>query len=171
MKKLFNLPFAMLLCIAMSVIFTACEPKEIIDEDESALAFVCDGQAITDGSTYTTSKLDTAFAALGMTRFAPGIDLIGQKDGKITVTVQSLNETLVEICAFGGCQITLPYLNYTATAEGDITAGTVLPLDIHYTPTDDSKTHRAEALITAYYEGYETEAVSFKLVMTNAKVE
>ena len=59
-----------------------------------------------------------------------------------------------------------------ATASGDIRANTPLPLDIHYTPTEtSSEGHRAVALVTAYYEGYETDAISFTLVMTNAKVE
>lgn len=174
MKKLFNNSFAMLLCMAMAVTFTACEPEpENIDENEKALAFLCDGQTIADGSTYTSSKLDESYAALGMTRFVPGIDLVGDADGKVTVIVKSLNETMVEICAFGGCQITLPYLGYVTSVSGDITANTALPLDIHYTPVTSGgdEGHCAKALVTAYYEGYEDEAVSFTLVMTNAKVE
>ena len=171
MKKLFNNTWLMLACMAMTAVFTACEPEpETIDEPEKALAFVCDGKAITEGSTYTSSKLDEGYAEMGMTRFVPSINLVGDADGKVVVTVKSLNETMVEICAFGGCQITLPHMEYTTSATGDITANTPLPLDIHYTPTGEGA-HRAEALITAYYEGYEEDAVSFTLVMTNAKVE
>ena len=171
MKKIFNTPFAMLLCMAVAVVFTACEPEEqIIDKDERALAFVCDGKAIAEGSTFISSKLDESYAALGLTRFVPGIDLVGDTNGKVTVIVQSLNEAMVEICAFGGCQMTLPYLDYTTSASGEITASTPLPLDIHYTPIGEGA-HHAEALITAYYEGHEDEAVNFTLVMTNAKVE
>lgn len=171
MKKIFNTPFAVLFCMAVAVVFTACEPeKQIIDKDERNLAFVCDGETIADGSIYTSSKLDEAYAALGLTRFVPGIDLVGDANGKVTVIVQSLNEAMVEICAFGGCQMTLPYLDYTTSASGEITASTPLPLDIHYTPTGEGA-HHAEALITAYYEGHEDKAVNFTLVMTNAKVE
>lgn len=171
MKKTFNTPLTMLLCMAMATAFTACEPeKAIIDEDEKTLAFLCDGKAITEGSTYTSSKLDEEYTAMGMTRFVPGIDLVGDADGKVVVTVKSLNQAMVEICAFGGCQMTLPHLGYTTSASGEITANTPLPLDIHYTPTGEGA-HRAEALVTAYYEGYEDKAVSFTLVMTNAKVE
>ncbi len=174
MKKLFNNTWLMLACMAMTAVFTACEPEpETIDEPEKALAFVCDEKAITEGSTYTSSKLDEGYAEMGMTRFVPGIDLVGDADGKVVVTVKSLNETMVEICAFGGCQITLPYAGYVTSVSGDLTAGAELPLDIHYTPTSklEDGIYRAEALITAYYEGYEEDAVSFTLVMTNAKVE
>ena len=174
MKKLFNNSFAMFLCMAMTVVFTACEPEPVnIDKDLRALAFLCEGQTIADGSTFTSSKLDESYEALGMTRFAPSINLIGDTDGKITVIVKSLNETMVEICAFGGCQITLPYLGYVTSVSGDITAYTSLPLDIHYTPitSGGDEGHEAKALVTAYYEGYEDEAISFTLVMTNAKVE
>lgn len=172
MKKLFNNSFAMFLCMAMAVVFTACEP-ETIDESEKALAFLCNGQTIANGSTFTSSTLDESYAALGMTRFVPGIDLVGDADGKITVIVKSLNETMVEICAFNGCQITLPYQGYVTSVSGDITANTSLPLDIHYTPitSGGDEGHYAKALVTAYYEGYEDEAISFTLVMTNAKVE
>ena len=108
---------------------------------------------------------------MGMTRFVPGIDLVGDKDGQVTVTVKSLNQTMIEICAFGGCQMTLPHLGYSTSASGTITAGTPLPLDIHYTPTANSEVYRAEALITVCYEGEEAKAASFTLVMTNAKEE
>ena len=172
MKKVFSTPFAMLLCMAMAVTFTACNPEETIDEDERALAFLCDGTAIANGSTYTSSKLDEAYTAMCMTRFVPGIDLVGDTDGKVVVIVESLNKAMVEMCTFGGCKMTLPHLDYTATASGDISANTSLPLDIHYTPTEtSSEGHRAEALVTAYYEGYEANAISFTLVMTNVKVE
>ena len=171
MKKLFNNSFAVLLCMAMAVTFTACEPEpEKIDENEKTLAFVCDGKAIAEGTTYISSKLDEEYAAMGMTRFVPGIDLVGDADGKVIVTVKSLNQAMVEICAFNGCQMTLPHLDYTTSASGEITANTPLPLDIHYTPTGEGA-HRAEALVTAYYEGYEENAINFTLVMTNAKVE
>ena len=171
MKKFFNNSFAMLLCMAMAAVFTACEPEpEKIDENEKTLAFVCDGKAIAEGSTYISSKLDEAYTAMGMTRFVPGIDLVGDTDGKVIVTVKSLNQAMVEICAFNGCQMTLPHLDYTTSASGEITANTPLPLDIHYTPTGEGA-HRAEALVTAYYEGYEENAINFTLVMTNAKVE
>ena len=73
---------------------------------------------------------------------------------------------MVEICAFGGCQMTLPYLNYITDASGEISANTPQPLDIHYTPTGEAP-FRAEALVTAYYEGEEDNAISFTLVMTN----
>lgn len=169
MKKLFNTPFAMLLCMAMAVVFTACEPEpETIDEDERTLAFLCDGQTIADGSTFTSSKLDESYTALGMTRFVPGIDLVGNSDGEVTVIVESLNETMVEICAFGGCQ-----KGYVTNVSGDITANTLLPLDIHYTPVTSGGNdgYYAKVLVTAYYEGKEEKAVSFTLVMTNMKVE
>ena len=169
MKKLFYNTFAMLFCMVMAVTFTACEPEpEKVDENEKALAFVCDGETIAEDTTYISSKLDEAYTAMGMTRFVPGIDLVGDTDGKVIVTVKSLNQTMVEICAFGGCQMTLPYLNYTTDASGEITANTALPLDIHYTPTGDAP-FRAEALVTACYEGDEKNAVSFTLVMTNAE--
>ena len=172
MRKIFSSSFTMLLCMAMAVVFTACEPEKI-NEDEKTLTFLCDGQSIAEGATYTSSKLDEAYAALGMTRFAPGIDLVGDADGKVTIIVESLNETTVEICAFGGCKITLPFQGYATSVSGDITANTSLPLDIHYTPVTSGgdEGHYAKALVTAYYEGYEANAVSFTLVMTNAKVE
>lgn len=172
MRKFFTPPFAMLLCIAMSVTFTACDPEEKIDEDNKTLTFLCDGNAIASGSTYTSSKLDEAYTAMGLTRFVPGIELVGDTDGKVVVIVESLNRAMVEMCAFGGCKMTLPHLDYTATASGDISANTPLPLDIHYSPTATSSDgYRAEALITAYYEGDEANAISFTLVMTNVKVE
>ncbi len=172
MKKVFSTPFAMLLSMAMAVTFTACNPEEIIDEDVRTLAFLCDGEAIASGSTYTSSKLDEAYTTMGMTRFVPGIDLVGDFDGEVIVIVESLNRAMVEMCAFGGCQMTLPHLDYTATASGGISANTPLPLDIHYTPTGtSSEGHRAVALVTAYCEGYEANAISFTLVMTDVKVE
>ena len=167
MKRLLNTPFAMFLCMVMAVSFIACEPEEIkIDENEKSLAFLCEGKAIAEGSTYTSSKIDESYQALGMTRFVPGIDIVGDADGKVIVTIKSLNKTMVEICAFGGCQMTLPYMNYTTDASGEISANKSLPLDIHYTPTGEGP-FRAEALVTAYYEGEEDNAVSFTLVMTN----
>lgn len=167
MKRLLNTPFAMFLCMVMAVSFIACEPEETkIDENEKSLAFLCEGKAIAEGSTYTSSKIDESYQALGMTRFVPGIDIVGDADGKVIVTIKSLNKTMVEICAFGGCQMTLPYMNYTTDASGAISANKSLPLDIHYTPTGEGP-FRAEALVTAYYEGEEDNAVSFTLVMTN----
>lgn len=166
MKKFFTTPFAMLLCMAMATAFTACEPEpEKIDEDEKSLAFLCDGEAIAEGSTHISSKLDEEYAAMGMTRFVPGIDLVGDTDGKVIVTVKSLNETGIEVCAFGGCQLTLPHLSYTISASGEMCAETPLPLEIHYTATAEKPS--AQALITAHYEGYEDKAVSFTLVMAN----
>lgn len=134
------------------------------------LTFLCGADTIANGSTYISSTLDEAYLALGLTRFVPGVDLVGDKDGAITITVQSLNETMVEICAFGGCQMTLPFLDYTTSVTGEITAGSILPLEIHYTP-GGSGPHRAEALVTVSYDGEEDKAASFTLVMTNAKVE
>ena len=167
MKRLLNTPFAMFLCMVLAVSFTACEPEEtIIDENEKSLAFLCEGKAIANGSTYTSSKLDEAYQLLGKTRFVPGIDIMGDADGKVVVTVKSLNKAMVEICAFGGCQMTLPHMNYTTDASGEISANKSLPLDIHYTPTGEGP-FRAEALITAYYEGEEDNAINFTLVMTN----
>ncbi len=173
MKKLFNNTWLMLACMAMTAVFTACEPEKVIDEDEKNLAFLCGSESIKSGSTYTSTKLDSTYLEMGMTRFVPGIDLVGDANGKVVVTVKSLNKAMVEMCAFGGCQITLPHAGYATSVSGTITAGTRLPLEIHYTPTSkpEDDIYRAEALITAYYEGYEEDAVSFKLVMTNAKVE
>ena len=169
MKKLFNL-FAMLLSMTMVTTFTACEPEAKIDEDEKTLAFLCGQTPIASGSTFTSSTLDSTYLEMGMTRFVPGIDLVGDSDGKVIVIVESLSKVLVEVCAFGGCQITLPYLDYTIEASGEISANSPLPLDIHYTPSEEGA-HRAVALVTAYYEGRENEAISFTLVMTNHKVE
>lgn len=165
MKKLFNL-FAMLLCMTMATTFTACEPEAKIDEDEKTLAFLCGKTPIASGTTFTSSKLDAGYLGMGITRFVPGIDLVGDSDGKVIVTVKSLNKTMVEVCAFGGCQMTLPYLDYTTEASGEISANSPLPLDIHYTPSGEGA-HRAVALVTAYYEGRIDSAISFTLVMTN----
>lgn len=173
MKKFFNTPLLMLACMAMVAVFTACEPENT-DKDEKNLAFLCGSESIKESSTYTSTALDTTLLTLfGTTRFVPGIDLVGDNDGKVNIIVKSLNETMVEICAFGGCQITLPHAGYVTSVSGELTAGTKLPLEIHYTPTSkpEDGIYRAEALITAYYEGYEEDAVSFTLVMTNAKVE
>ena len=88
MKRLLNTPFAMFLCMVMAVSFIACEPEETkIDENEKSLAFLCEGKAIAEGSTHTSSKLDEEYAAMGMTRFVPGINLLGDTDGKVIVTV------------------------------------------------------------------------------------
>lgn len=154
MKKFFYLPLSML-CIAMAVIFAACEPEpETIDGNEKALAFLCDGQTIATGSTFTTS-------------FAPEIDLFGDADGEVSVTVQSLNQSVISICGFGNCQLTSAAWGYATTASGNIVANTSLPLEIHYEPTSPSAPQCAEALITAYYKGEEDNAVSFTLVMVN----
>ena len=163
MKKLFTTPFAMLLCVAMAVVFTACEPEENTEASAKTLVFLCDANSIPNGSTYTTSTLGEDAV------FLPGIDLKGDTDGTVCVTVKSLDETMIAICGFGSCQMTLPYLEYTTTASGEINANTPFPLDIHYEPTADKPS--ASALITAYYEGEEDNAVSFTLVMTNAKGE
>lgn len=154
MKKLINIPFAVLLCMAMTVTFTACETEE---EAGKALTFLCGQTPITNGSTYTSTTLDEDSV------FVPGIDLMGDAAGNVVVTVKSLNETTITICGFGSCLPTLPYLEYTATASGSISANTPCPLDIHYEPTKENP--RAEALITAWYEGEEKNAISFTLVM------
>lgn len=167
MKKLFNLPFAMLLCMAMSVMFTACEKET----EAPTLRFTSATGDIANGSTYVSNEIDPQFAAMGINRFIPTLGIWGEEDGQITVTVKSLNETAIEFCMFGGCKIATSYNNYTMSATGSVHSAYPTPLDIHYTPVTSDGTHRAEALITAYYEGYETEAVSFKLVMTNAKEE
>ena len=132
-----------------------------------ALTYLCDEDTIANGSTFTSSKLDEAYTAMGKTRFVPGITLVGDRDGQVVVTVKSLNETMVEICAFGGCQMTLPHLGYQTSATGEISARTRIPLDIHYTPAKASDTYRAEALISVYYEDKPDEVASFTLVMTN----
>ena len=131
------------------------------------LTFISGEDTIANGSTYVSSQLDEGYLALGMTRFVPGIELVGDRDGRITVTVESLNQTMIEICAFGGCQMTLPYLDYKTSVSGDIVAGAPLPLEIHYTPSGEG-VHRAEALVTVHYEGEESKSANFILVMTNA---
>ena len=163
MKKFFNASLLMLACLAMTTVFTACE------EEGPQLTFTTETGEIAAGSTFTSTTLDPTMQALGITRFAPGISLTGDTDGKIIVEVKSLNETMIEVCAFSSCQITLPLWNWATSVKGDIAAGQELALDIHYTPVGDATHHRAEALITAYYEGYEEKAVNFKLVMTDAK--
>lgn len=130
------------------------------------LTFLCGSDTIANGSTYVSSKLDETYLELGYTRFVPGIDFVGEKDGNVTITVKSLNETMIEVCAFGGCKMTLPYQGYITSTSGPITAGTAIPLDIHYTP-NGSGPYRAEALITVSYDGEEDKAASFTLVMTN----
>ena len=150
MKKLFNTPLAMFICIAMATVFTACEPEE----EPKMLSFVCDGKTIADGSTFITPNTN------------PDINLIGEVNGKATVVLKSLNQVQITMCAFDACVATLPIFNYEATNDGEITAGAALPLGIHYSPTEDAPYH-AEALITAYYEGKEDKAVSFTLVMSN----
>ena len=130
------------------------------------LAFLCGSDTIANGTTYISSTLDESYLALGLIRFVPGIELVGDRDGAITVTVRSLNEAMIEICAFGGCQMTLPYLGYETSVSGDITAGSVIPLEIHYTPSGNGP-HRAEALVSVCYNGEEDKVASFTLVMTN----
>lgn len=169
MKKNLNTLFAILLCMAMAVTFTACEPNNETtgnENTEKSLIFRCGQDTITAGRIYTSSKLDEAYAELDIIRFAPGIDLVGDTDGKVKIIVESLNETAIDVCTFGSCKRTNATLDYTVTAFGDINAGTPLPLDIHYTPTP-SDIYRAEVLITAYYEGEESNSISFTLVMTN----
>ena len=172
MKRLFNTSLLMLTCLAMTTVFTACDPENrtTIDEDEKNLTFLCGSETIANGNTFTSSKFDKALLEMmGTYRFTPDISLVGDCDGKIIVEVKSLNETKIEVCAFNSCQITLPTWDWTTSIKGDITASQELPLDIHYSvPTDVNtpQVFHAEALITAYYEGYEEKAVSFKLVMT-----
>ena len=159
--------------MAMAVTFTACEPNNETTENETtgkSLIFCCGQDTITAGSIYTSSKLDEAYAELGITRFSPEINLIGDTNGEVTITVESLNETAIDVCVFGSCKRTIAALNYTITASGNISSATPLPLDIHYSVPVDVNTPQvfhAEALITAYYEGEEDNAVSFTLVMTD----
>ena len=177
MKKLFNTSLLMLACLAMTTVFTACDPEEKtkIDEDEKNLTFLCDSVTIADGSTFTSSKVDeTLLEMMGKYQFTPGISLVGDCDGKIIVEVKSLNETEIDVCMSFQCRTTSENNDYTVNATSDIVANTPLALDIHYSVPVNVNTpqvFRAEALITAYYEGEEDNAVSFTLVMTDAKVE
>ena len=160
MKKRFNTSLLMLACMAIVAVFTACEPENSEDQ-EKAIAFVCEGKTIADGSIYTSPTLGDGSI------FLPNISIKGKMDGTVFVTVKSLNETMIAICGFGSCQMTLPYMEYTTTASGEISANTPFPLEIHYEPQANKPS--AEALITAYYEGQEEDAVSFTLVMTDKR--
>ena len=169
MKKFFNMSIAMLIGMAMTVTFTACNPDEETTSDEaSSLMFLCDNDTIAAESIYISSQLKESFGDIQIT---PDVKLIGNKSGSVVIMVAALNQTQIDFCMSFQCRTTSEDNNYAVSATSDIVANTPLTLDIHTTVPQPESSYRSEALITAYYEGEEDNAINFTLVMTNAKGE
>lgn len=106
----------------------------------------------------------------GVTKFEPEIDLSSDVAANVYVSIQSLDEVSVELCAIDGtCVTTDADKGYVAQKNGEWTANEVVDMQIHWKAgaLQAGAIATTHVVVSAWYEGQEANKVSFTLVMTN----
>lgn len=162
MKKLFTL---------LSAAFLALSGLEA-----QTLSFTQDGKAIANGSTFTSDRINEAYAEIGMRFFDPEIVLTCDADAEVVVQVDaSATKDAVQFCGNlgdgGQCITASPENNYLLEKSGTFSSGKGVNLLVEYNAgvgsMTDGKVYTIKAKVSAWVKGKEGEKVSFNLVMTN----
>lgn len=97
------------------------------------LTFSHDGVAIENGSTFYSRDVNEKLLPFGVTKFEPEIDLSSDVAANVYVSIQSLDEVSVELCAIDGtCVTTDADKGYVAQKNGEWTANEVVDMQIHW---------------------------------------
>lgn len=147
------------------------------------LTFYNEGQPIENGSEVVSSRYEEAAKDIfNELKFTPAITLTSSTDaeeGTVHVTLKSLDQHSVGICAWGGCVNAGADTEWTVSKTNTDTlfAGTPKDMMIDYTGEDaDSRipfgtviTVKSE--VSAWYKGNEASKISFTLVMKNPDLD
>ena len=162
MKKLFTL---------LSAAFLALSGLEA-----QTLSFSHNGEAIANGSTFTSERIDELYAEMGIRFFDPEIVLTCDADAEVVVQVDaSATKDAVQFCGNlgdgGQCITARPENNYLLEKSGTFSSGKGVNLLVEYNAgvgsMTDGKIYTIKAKVSAWVKGKEGEKVSFNLVMTN----
>lgn len=162
MKKLFTL---------LSAAFLALSGLEA-----QTLSFSHNGEAIANGSTFTSERIDELYAEMGIRFFDPEIVLTCDADAEVVVQVDaSATKDAVQFCGViggdGNCITASPENNYLLEKSGVFVSGQGVNLKVDYNAgvgsMTDGKIYTIKAKVSAWVKGKEGEKVSFNLVMTN----
>ncbi len=162
MKKLFTL---------LSAAFLALSGLEA-----QTLSFSHNGEAIANGSTFTSERIDELYAEMGIRFFDPEIVLTCDADAEVVVQVDaSATKDAVQFCGViggdGNCITASPENNYLLEKSGVFVSGQGVNLKVDYNAgvgsMTDGKVYTIKAKVSAWVKGKEGEKVSFNLVMTN----
>lgn len=168
MKKLFTL---------LSAAFLALSGLEA-----QTLSFSHNGEAIANGSTFTSERINELYAELGIRFFDPEIVLTCDADAEVVVQVDaSATKDAVQFCGNlgdgGQCITASPESNYLLEKSGTFSSGKGVNLLVEYNAgvgsMTDGKIYTIKAKVSAWVKGKdgeevkEDDKVSFNLVMTN----
>lgn len=146
------------------------------------LTFYNEGQPIENGSEVVSSRYEEAAKeTFNELKFTPAITLTSSADaeeGTVHVTLKSLDQHSVGICAWGGCVNAGANNEWTVLKSNNakLSADTPVNMDIDYTgegnvtiPFGTVITVKSE--VSAWYEGNEDSKISFTLVMKNPDLD
>ncbi len=162
MKKLFTL---------LSAAFLALSGLEA-----QTLSFSHNGEAIANGSTFTSERINELYAEMGIRFFDPEIMLTCDADAEVVVQVDaSATKDAVQFCGNlgdgGQCITASPENNYLLEKSGTFSSGEGVNLLVEYNAglgsMTDGKVYTIKAKVSAWVKGKEDDKVSFNLVMTN----
>lgn len=162
MKKLFTL---------LSAAFLALSGLEA-----QTLSFSHNGEAIANGSTFTSERINESYAEMGIRFFDPEIMLTCDADAEVVVQVDaSATKDAVQFCGNlgdgGQCITASPENNYLLEKSGTFSSGEGVNLLVEYNAglgsMTDGKVYTIKAKVSAWVKGKEDDKVSFNLVMTN----
>lgn len=162
MKKLFTL---------LSAAFLALSGLEA-----QTLSFSHNGEAIANGSTFTSERINELYAEMGIRFFDPEIMLTCDADAEVVVQVDaSATKDAVLFCGNlgdgGQCITASPENNYLLEKSGTFSSGEGVNLLVEYNAglgsMTDGKVYTIKAKVSAWVKGKEDDKVSFNLVMTN----
>lgn len=162
MKKLFTL---------LSAAFLALSGLEA-----QTLSFSHNGEAIANGSTFTSERINELYAEMGIRFFDPEIMLTCDADAEVVVQVDaSATKDAVQFCGNlgdgGQCITASPENNYLLEKSGTFSSGKGVDLQVEYNAgvgsMTDGKIYTVKAKVSAWVKGKESEKISFNLVMTN----
>lgn len=143
------------------------------------LTFYNEGQPIENGSEVVSSRYNETIAEYGkQLSLEPAITLTSSADsevGTVHVTVKSLDQHSVGICAWGGCVNAGANNEWTVSKTNDakLSVGTPVDMRIEYMgesgqpPIPFGTIITVKAEVSAWYEGNEASKISFTLVMTS----
>lgn len=142
------------------------------------LTFYNEGQPIENGSEVVSSRYNEMIAEYGkQLKLEPAITLTSSADaevGTVYVTLKSLDQHSVGICAWGDCVNAGENNEWTVSKTNDakLSADTPVDMIIEYlgegsNPITFGTVITVKAEVSAWYEGNEASKISFTLVMTS----
>lgn len=142
-----------------------------------SLVFQLGEQEIANGSTVYYSENEEIPFLFGILQFNPKIYLKGDASKTVYASIEAIEGENLErwgLCAYNnpqtGCVNTLASTDYAVTKWGLLTDGCLdQKIDFILSSFDSSKTLLEKARVSAWYEGEESEKISFTLVVTTDK--